>query len=71
MEKFVEKAQKISVGNGLKPGVLMGPLTPKTSAKKSKNRSKMRSNAAAKSSSVRSDPKVTTYDKGYTYSQLW
>jgi acyl-CoA reductase-like NAD-dependent aldehyde dehydrogenase len=26
MEKLVEKVRKISIGNGLKPGVLMGPL---------------------------------------------
>src|SRR5216110_507249 len=29
MEKLVEKAKKISVGNGLKPGTLMGPLHTK------------------------------------------
>jgi hypothetical protein len=59
------------VGNGLKPGTLMGPLHPPSSVKKLKSRLKTPSNAERKCFLAPKGPKATITIKGFIYSRPW
>src|SRR5690349_17443599 len=65
MEKLVEKAKKISVGNGLKPGVLMGPLHTKEQRQEVEEQVEDAVKRGAKILHGATRPKGDEYDKGF------
>jgi acyl-CoA reductase-like NAD-dependent aldehyde dehydrogenase len=65
MEKLVEKAQKISVGNGLKSGVLMGPLHTKEQRQEVEEQVEDAVKRGAKIIFGAQRPKGDEYDKGF------
>jgi acyl-CoA reductase-like NAD-dependent aldehyde dehydrogenase len=65
MEKLVEKAKKISVGNGLKGGVLMGPLHTKEQRQEVEEQVEDAVKRGAKILYGGSRPKSDEYDKGF------
>jgi acyl-CoA reductase-like NAD-dependent aldehyde dehydrogenase len=69
MEKLVEKAKKITIGNGLKAGVLMGPLHTKEQRQEVEEQVEDAVNAVAKSSSAANGPKAMSTTKVTTCSR--
>jgi succinate-semialdehyde dehydrogenase/glutarate-semialdehyde dehydrogenase len=65
MEKLVEKAQKITVGNGLKSGVLMGPLHTKEQRQEVEEQVEDAVKRGAKVIFGAQRPKGDEYDKGF------
>src|SRR4026207_1285748 len=65
MEKLVEKARKISVGNGLKPGVLMGPLHTKKQRQEVEEQVEDAVKRGGKVIFGSQRPKSEEFDKGY------
>ena len=65
MEKLVEKAQKISVGNGSKPGVLMGPLHTKEQRQEVEEQVEDAVKRGGKVIFGAQRPKGDEYDKGF------
>src|SRR5437870_6385379 len=64
-EKLVEKAQKITVGNGLKSGVLMGPLHTKEQRQEVEEQVEDAVKRGAKVIFGAQRPKGDDYDKGF------
>ena len=65
MEKLVEKAKKISVGNGLKPDTLMGPLHTKEQRQEVEEQVEDAVKRGAKILYGGQRPKGEEYDKGF------
>ncbi len=65
MEKLVEKAKKITIGNGLKPGVLMGPLHTKEQRQEVEEQVEDAVKGGAKIIFGGQRPKSDDYDKGF------
>ena len=65
MEKLVDKAKKISIGNGLKPGVLMGPLHTKEQRQEVEEQVEDAVKRGGKVIFGGQRPKGDDYDKGF------
>jgi succinate-semialdehyde dehydrogenase/glutarate-semialdehyde dehydrogenase len=65
MDKLVEKAKRITVGNGLKPGVLMGPLHTKEQRQEVEEQVEDAVRRGAKVIFGAERPKGEEYDKGF------
>ena len=65
MEKLVEKVRKISIGNGLKPGVLMGPLHTAEQRREVEEQVEDAVKRGGKILYGAERPKGDDYDKGY------